>query len=137
MPFSIDDELTWRVTEGNPVREVEGMDWERCAALHNLLIRLGWAVSGKSDSEKRKETWWENHITDQALEDEWSTRLSPSLKRFLQSALETPPEQCLFYYAWGFNPPNQLFSELLEDQDIMTLYQMTHLALSGHHDGLK
>ncbi|OBT73446.1 hypothetical protein VF21_07302 [Pseudogymnoascus sp. 05NY08] len=98
MVFSIDDESTWRVTPENPVREVDGMDWERCAALHNLILRLGWAVSGKPETEMPRETWWQTHITDLALEAEWSARLSPTLKQFLQAAFEERAGQSLFYY---------------------------------------
>lgn len=136
MPFSMDDELTWRVTLDNPVREVDGMDWERCAALHNLIIRLGWASSGRPESEMPRQTWWQKHITDQVLEIEWSTRLSPSLKLFFQSALQAPTDQCLFYYASNLSWPGQLFSPMLEDMEIMTLYQIPNFNSSGHADGL-
>jgi hypothetical protein len=72
MTFSIDDELTWKVTTENPIREVDNMDWERCAALHNLMLRLSWAVSGKSETEMPRTAWWQEHFTDPALEAEWT-----------------------------------------------------------------
>lgn len=54
MLFSVDDELTWRATPENLVREMEeGMDWERCAALHNLVLRLGWVASEKLESPRQ------------------------------------------------------------------------------------
>jgi len=137
MSFSIDDKLSWRVTRNNPVREVDGMDWERCAALHNLILRLGWTASERPEAEMPGETWWQKHITDQALEDEWSRRLSPSLKLFLQTAFQTPPDQNFFYYASGLSWPGQFFSPLLDGTEIMTLYQMPNLITSGHSDGLK
>ncbi|OBT89086.1 hypothetical protein VE02_01987 [Pseudogymnoascus sp. 03VT05] len=136
MSFSIDDELTWRATSEVPCREVDGMDWERCAALHNLIVGLGWAVTGKPETEMPRVTWWQRHITDQTLEDKWSTRLSPSLKRFLQAAFETPPGQNFFYYSTGLTWPDRLFIQGHDDEEIMCLYQMTNLSLGSHRDGL-
>ena len=138
MGFSAGDELTWRVTPENPVREMgDGMDWERCAALHNLIVRLGWTVGDKPETEMPRRTWWQSHITNQALEDEWSRRLSPSLVLFLQAAFDMPPDQNFFYYVGGLTWPEGLFIQDHEDEGIMCLYQMTNLSLSGHRDGLK
>lgn len=137
MSFSIDNELTWRATAEVPCREVDGMDWERCAALHNLIVGLGWAVTGKPETEMPRVTWWQRHITDQALEDKWSTRLSPSLKLFLQAAFETPPGQNFFYYSTGLAWPDRLFIQGHDEEEIMCLYQMTNLSLGSHRDGLK
>jgi hypothetical protein len=137
MPFSIDDQLTWRVTAESPSREMEGMDWERCAALHNLIVRLGWTGMGNSDLDIPTTTWWQANITHNSLEAEWSRRLSPSLKLFLQTAYETPHEN-FFYYARGLNGPRSFFVEVHEQEDsVLRLYQMTNLNLSGHRDGLK
>ncbi|KFY36230.1 hypothetical protein V494_05204 [Pseudogymnoascus sp. VKM F-4513 (FW-928)] len=136
MSFSVDDELTWRATSEVPCRQVDGMDWERCAALHNLIVGLGWAVTGKPETEMPRVTWWQRHITDQALEDKWTTRLSPSLTLFLQAALETPPDQNFFYYSSGLACPDRLFGQVHDNEDIMCLYQMTNLSLGSHRDGL-
>lgn len=137
MSFAIDDKLTWRVTPDSPVREIEGMDWERCAALHNLIVRLGWTSMGNPDLDMPTSTWWQVQITDNALDEEWSRRLSPSLKLFLQTAYETPHEN-FFYYISGLNRPSNFFVGGHEKEDsILRLYQMTNLNLSGHRDGLK
>jgi hypothetical protein len=137
MSFSTDDELTWRVTPENPIREVDGMDWERCAALHNLIVQLGWTGVGNSEAEMPRRTWWQARITDESLEEEWSRRFSPSLKLFLQAAYETPHEN-FFYYASDLNGPGGLFVGVHEQEDsILSLYRMTNLNLSGHRDGLK
>lgn len=137
MSFSIDDQLTWRVTAESPLREVEGMDWERCAALHNLIVRLGWTGSGNSDVDMPTVTWWQAKITDNLLEEEWSRRLSPSLKLFLQTAYDITHEN-FFYYASGLNGPSNLFVGIYDQEDtILRLYQMTNLNFSGHRDGLK
>ncbi|RDW80291.1 hypothetical protein BP6252_04929 [Coleophoma cylindrospora] len=136
MSFSIANELTWRVTPESPVREVDGMDWERCAALHNLILKLGWTGSGNSEADMPRRTWWQTKITDASLEEEWTGRLSPSLKQFLQAAYETPHEN-FFYYASRLNGPDGFFSGIHEEADgTLNLYPMTNLNLSGHRDGL-
>lgn len=137
MTFSIDDQLTWRVTPENSIREVDGMDWERCACLHNLIIQLGWTGLGNPETEMPRRSWWQTNITNEALEEEWSRRLSPSLKLFLQAAYETPHEN-FFYYVSGLNGPNRFYTGMHEQGDtILSLYQMTNLNISGHRDGLK
>lgn len=137
MVFSIEDESTWRVTPENPVREVNGMDWERCAALHNLIIRLGWAVCGKPETEMPRETWWQTYITNPALETEWSARLSPTLKQFIRAAFEPPPDQSFFYYVNGLSCPEHLFTNCHEDEGIMCLYPAANPNMGSHPDGLK
>jgi hypothetical protein len=137
MTFSIDDRLTWRVTSENSIREVDGMDWERCASLHNLIIELGWTGLGNSETEMPRITWWQANITNDILKEEWSRRLSPSLKLFLQAAFETPHEN-FFYYISGLNGPSRFYTGIHDQGDtILSLYQMTNLNLSGHRDGLK
>lgn len=137
MTFSIDDRLTWRVTSENSIREVDGMDWERCASLHNLIIELGWTGLGNSETEMPRITWWQANITNDILEEEWSRRLSRSLKLFLQAAFETPHKN-FFYYVSGLNGPSRFYTGIHEQGDtILSLYQMTNLNLSGHRDGLK
>ncbi len=137
MNFSRDDPLTWRVTPENPIREVDGMDWERCASLHNMITQIGWKSLDNSETEMPKNTWWQANIINESLEEEWSRRLSPSLKLFLQAALVTPHEN-FFYYASGLNTPSRLYNGMQEEGDnILSLYQMTNLNLSGHRDGLK
>jgi hypothetical protein len=108
MTFHIGDRLTWRVTPDNPIREVDGMDWERCASLHNLITQLGWTGLGNPEAEMPRRTWWQSSITNESLEEEWSGRLSASLKLFFQTAYETPHEN-FFYYASGLNPPSRFY----------------------------
>jgi hypothetical protein len=138
--FSIDDESTWRVTQDNPVRDVDGLDWERCAVLHNLIVRIGWIGLGNEEIAMPKQTWWQRHITDAALEEKWSQILSTSLKQFLQHAYQAAHGINFFYYVSGISYPAGFFqSQIMDDDDhvMLTLYQMTNLPLSGHHDGLK
>jgi len=138
MTFSIDDQLTWRVTPEDPVREVDGMDWDRCACLHNLITQLGWTGLGTSEIEMPKITWWQANITNESLDAEWSRRLSLSLKQFLQTAYETTHGN-FFYYVSGLNAPGSFFNGVNEQHGdmILSLYQMTNLNFSGHRDGLK
>jgi hypothetical protein len=138
MSFSIDDESTWRVTLQSPVREMDddGMDWERCAALHNLIVRLGWTGMGNSEAEMPRRTWWQVRITDASLEEEWSRRLSPSLKLFLQAAYEQPHEN-FFYYVSGLNLPIYFFADTYPQADtIMCLYPSNGLESNLQGEGL-
>lgn len=114
------------------------MDWERCAALHNLILRLGWAAGGgKPESEMPRETWWQTHITDPALEAEWSARLSPTLKQFLQAAFEEAPDQSFFYYVRGLSCLENLFETCHEDEGAMCLYPLADPNMGSDPDGLK
>lgn len=112
------------------------MDWERCSALHNHIIELGWNGMGNTPELMPKVTWWKDRITTEALEEEWTRRLSPSLKLFLQHAWMTPHDN-FFYYVSGLNWPEALFSPLYEEDDVVvTLYRMRNLNFGGHREGL-
>ncbi|CAG8977600.1 hypothetical protein HYALB_00008377 [Hymenoscyphus albidus] len=138
MSFSLNDQLTWRVTEEFPVRKVDGMDWERCAPLHNLIVELGLTGSGKVLADTLGKTWWDRHITDKTLEEEWTRRLTPSLKLFLQSACDETQHDNFFYYASGLTWPSEFFNESWDNDeyDVVRLYQMTNLNIESHLDGV-
>ncbi|KFY31187.1 hypothetical protein V493_01322 [Pseudogymnoascus sp. VKM F-4281 (FW-2241)] len=112
------------------------MDWEWCAALHNLILRLGWAVGGKPETEMPRETWWQTHITDPDVDAEWSVCLSPTLKQFHQAAFEEAPDHSFFYYARGLSCPENLFESCHEDKRTMCLYPLANPNMGSHPDGL-
>lgn len=47
----------WRITAERPVRELETLDHERCAALHNHIVELGWTQLGLRLAALDKRTW--------------------------------------------------------------------------------
>lgn len=49
----------WLVTPTNPLRSVDGMDFERCAALHNYLHDLADTGAGLEPDSTETRTWWE------------------------------------------------------------------------------
>ncbi|KFZ21094.1 hypothetical protein V502_02951 [Pseudogymnoascus sp. VKM F-4520 (FW-2644)] len=76
------------------------------------------------------------HITDPALEAEWSARLSPTLKQFLQAAFEEAPDQSFFYYVRGLSCPENLFETCHEDEGTMCLYPLADPNMGSDPDGL-
>jgi hypothetical protein len=41
----------WLVTSSNPPRQTDGLDYERCAVLHNHIVAHGWIASGLNPAE--------------------------------------------------------------------------------------
>jgi len=49
-----------RVTESNrPSSDENGMDYERCSALHNAIIKHGWLAGGYDLTDLPQTTWWQ------------------------------------------------------------------------------
>jgi hypothetical protein len=74
------------VSEDNPARDEGDMDYERCAALHNAIVKHGWIASGRSLDDLPLTTCW------QANEEDWEEdvdRLHPSMIEFLKRAYNT------------------------------------------------
>jgi len=120
----------WRVTEDNPATSDEELDFERCAALHNHIIELGWVGSGQ-DLE-----------TLDRRAEEIQSRLAPSLVNFLKRAFIGPDDDfwSWHYYLSGlmepeafFETPNDLDDEYEEDRFIWLYYYGRPL---GHTNGL-
>lgn len=101
--FSVDDESTWRVTDQYPARDMDGMNWERCAVLHNQIFKLAWEGSGRLIDVIDSRTWWDVYITDDEIEARIAKRLTPSLIKFLKHAHAGNQQQnpCFFFYAQG------------------------------------
>ena len=119
----------WRVTTFQPIRQAQnegGMDFERCAALHNELMETGWLQSGKllppdaepdaqNDSRVLSRQTWFHYHGDAA--DDVREHLSPSLTAFLDQAW-TNEGHSLFYYVWGLASPEYLWLNWENDQDV-------------------
>ncbi|PTB72909.1 hypothetical protein M440DRAFT_1384314 [Trichoderma longibrachiatum ATCC 18648] len=134
----------WRVTAEQPLRDVEGLDHQRCAALHNLIIERGWTASGRSLSDLDRRSWWECHGGDAQLSSH-AAKLSPSLVAFLQAAwhgyaITARPQHSFFRYLVGFSTPDQLWENANygDDEDdsnkrrYVTLY-MANWGLGASH----
>ncbi|KAL7935631.1 hypothetical protein V8C35DRAFT_297840 [Trichoderma chlorosporum] len=135
---------TWRVTTEHPLRDVEGLDHERCAALHNLIVEQGWTTSGRSLSHLDRRTWWECYGGDAELSS-YIANLSPSVIAFLKTAwhgyvMTAQPQHAFFRYLASLCSPDDLWKNAHYDDDeddsnkvrYMTLY-MANWALGVSH----
>ncbi|KAH0046111.1 hypothetical protein KCU78_g137, partial [Aureobasidium melanogenum] len=103
MPFAIfDDVRHLLVSNDNPAREEGDLDYERCAALHNAIVKHGWTASGRSPDNPPMVTAWEKDP------DGWEQdidRLHPSMVEFLKRAYNQQTHECLVNFAnTDFNP---------------------------------
>ncbi|KAH0495710.1 hypothetical protein TgHK011_009243 [Trichoderma gracile] len=134
----------WRVTAEQPPRDIDGLDNERCAALHNLIIERGWTASGRSPSDLDRRSWWECYGDDAQLSPH-AAKISPSLVAFLQAAwhgyaMTAQPQHAFFRYLVGLSTPDQLWENANygDDEDdsnkrrYVTLY-MANWALGASH----
>ncbi|KAH0032614.1 hypothetical protein KCU78_g2606, partial [Aureobasidium melanogenum] len=74
------------VSPDHPARDEGDLDYERCAALHNAILKYAWTASGRSLEDLPLITCWE------ADADEWELdldRLHPSMVEFLKRAYST------------------------------------------------
>lgn len=135
----------WRVTEERPVRKLETLDHERCTALHNLIVELGWTQRGLKLNDLDKRTWWQCYESDAALAS-ISARLHPSVVSFLKAAWHgfaldgSEPNHDFHRYVVALASPEQLWQNVnyAEDEDdsnkqrCLTLY-MANWALGASH----
>lgn len=124
------------VTPENPPRnDVDGMDSERCAALHNAIFEHGWIHSGRTAEsfQDQTETMLEH------LDPEERERLHPSLQAFLGEARVLSgniQDMNFFYNVHGLSLSWE--KECVYDPDpnrLLTLYG-THMAMATNIDGL-
>jgi hypothetical protein len=139
----------WRVSEEQPLRYLEGLDYERCAALHNYIIELGWTQRGLALDALDKRTWWECHGGDAALTG-ISERLEAPVVSFLKLAWNgfsmdgSGPVHLFHRYLGGLCYPHRLWDNInyAEDEDdsnkrsYITLYEANHALGTTHAKGL-
>lgn len=135
-PIQLSDETTppcrnlsfpVRVTGENPPRNLGRLDWERCAELHNIIVKAGWVLSGRKFSDLVAPTWWEVYGDDEIARD---GRLDDSVVKFLQLAMLEPLDTAsndwhFFRLARSLAPPSMLFDRNNGDGDghYVQLYQ--------------
>jgi hypothetical protein len=130
-----------RVSEEHPATSTPaGLDFERCSALHNAIVRYGWLTSGHDLSDLPEHTWWMCREHDAEL-TQVESRLIHSVTSFLKRALDPgnfPDEEqnSFFYCLNSLALPFQLWEATGNiNPDHITLY-MTHEGLSDTLDGL-
>lgn len=135
----------WRITEETPLREVNGLDHERCAALHNYIVELGWTQRGLALDTLDKRTWWECYGGDAALVSTIE-RLDASVVAFLKAAwhgfaMDSATPSHLFHrYLARLSSPEEFWDNAMYDDHegnsnkrrYVTLY-MANWALDATH----
>lgn len=111
------------VRPDNPPRDdLEGMDYARCAVLHNYLIQYAWLAEGRPLATLNANNNFFTVDGDEAEAEACRPRLHPSLAAFLDTAMVLPyssdnPREYLEFsvFAWGIDGPSRLFDEFLAD----------------------
>jgi hypothetical protein len=84
------------------------MDVDKCVALHNKILQLGYLGSGKSVEQFEQECKpWFDYFGDEA--EELSDKLSPDLIAFFERAFMSGDRHAFFFYVGGLNGPTSLF----------------------------
>jgi hypothetical protein len=132
-----------RVSPERPIQEYpNGLNYERCAALHNKIVERGWTQAGNDLADLSRTTWWENYGGDSAL-TEHVEKLDPSVIAFLKRAIVG--DLAFHRYNGGLADPESLFYNVLygDDEDdsnkrqFITLYTANYEhAWSGHTAGI-
>ncbi|KAH7078119.1 hypothetical protein BKA63DRAFT_542329 [Paraphoma chrysanthemicola] len=101
----------WPISDEVPLRELDGLDHERCAALHNYIVELGWTQRGLALNTLNKRTY--------TVE-----RLNTSVVSFLKAAwhgfaMDSSKPHLFHRYLGGLSSPEQLWQamELIEEED--------------------
>jgi hypothetical protein len=122
-----------------------GLDFDRCSALHNAIVKHQWQASGHDPATLPTMTWWQSPRFAAHLED-LSKYLPECLVKFFQRALH--PESNLasnefagnmFYPSRGLATPDTLWGELREDMgngDRVALYLTDYEISDPSIDGI-
>jgi len=133
------------MSDNHLLRGLNGLEGERCAALHNYIVELGWTQRGFALSTLDKRTWWECYGGDAALANV-SDRLDASIIFFLKAtwhgySIKPVTGPRLFHrYLACLCSPEQLWqnANCADDQDdsnqqrFVTLY-LANWALGADH----
>lgn len=139
----------WRISDECPLRELGGLDHERCAALHNHIVELGWVQRGLALDNHDRRTWWECYGGDAVLAG-LSDRLDATVVSFLKAAwhgyaMEPVAKRHLLHrYLACLCPPEELWENVnyAEDEDdsnkrrFVTLYWAVWALGATHPLGL-
>jgi len=87
-----------KVTEENPPRDdLDGLDFYRCARLHNAIIEHGWTASGRPIEDMPNTTWWDIQSTN-PYRDATTSRLHSSVTDFLKLAYQFDERRFSFFH---------------------------------------
>jgi hypothetical protein len=87
-----------KVTDENPPRDdIDGLDFQRCAALHNAILEHGWTRSGRPLSDMPRTGWWEMQ-NENPYRDATTSHLHFSIIQFLQHAYHFHEKNFNFFH---------------------------------------
>ncbi|KAF3401950.1 hypothetical protein F1880_009956 [Penicillium rolfsii] len=133
--FQLPDITSLLVRQNNPARDdLEGMDYTRCAVLHNYLIQYAWLAEGRplETLDANSKTFTSAGDRDEA--EAYRSRIHPSLAAYLETAIMPPfpfdnPHEYIPFsvFAWGIDGPSRLFENDaadLQDQPVDSLVRL-------------
>jgi len=125
-----------KVTAENPPRDdLDGLDFQRCAALHNAIVEHGWTASGRPIDDMPRTTWWDHH-SDNPERDDTTSRLHLSVIEFLKRAYDFYEDDFnFFHYLIGLRHAGDIelgFKEDLEDPDYDNRYYTLYCTDQTH-----
>ncbi|KAK5108999.1 hypothetical protein LTR62_007633 [Meristemomyces frigidus] len=127
----------WRVTSANPPRHGPGMDWQRCAKLHNHIIERGWVDSGRSTDDLTRRAWWHYFGREVDL-----ARMEPTMVDFLKAAWHIDnnsisPQHNFHLFLAGLCAYGQMWENGMYTDDEDDRNQRTYLTLYMANWGLR
>jgi hypothetical protein len=87
-----------KVTDENPPRDdIDGLDFQRCAALHNAILQHGWTSSGRALDAMPRTTWWVSN-DDNPYRDTTTSHVHASVIEFLKHAYHFHEKDFSFFH---------------------------------------
>jgi len=115
------------------------LDFERCSALHNAIVKHAWQAEGYDLADLPSTTWWQRQDYAPKL-DELQEHLPESLINFLKRALSPAAKQLpdssryyFFYLSDGLANPDALWREVGEPEGEMGGIERVALYLTDTH----
>jgi hypothetical protein len=118
MSSAIERVQVFKVTTENPPRDdLDGLDYQRCAALHNAIVEHGWTRSGRSLDAMPRTTWWDVQ-NDNPERDATISLLHRSIVEFLNLAYQFDENDSNFsHYLTDLRGAGDLSMSFKEDLD--------------------
>ena len=127
------------VAAENPSRtDLSGMDYERCAALHNYLVQYAWIAEGRplAALHDSNTTFFTAHG---AAAEVLRPQMHPSLAAFLDAAMlpptDTPEPPSFFFWASELSDPDVFFADEVSDLHDEPEYSLACLYLPNIGQG--
>jgi hypothetical protein len=136
---SVDDVRIWRVTAENPPSSGEELDYERCAALHNTILKLGWVGCGLDLADLGTQHWWDSYGSE-----DLENQLAPSLVEFLKRVIRRPNGDWTWHWFLDgivvpdifFDHDNECDSDDSDYEEDRFVWLYSYPSAGGHTNGL-